>query len=67
MWVKARVLGTLAGRLPDAIDVDVAFKKPLFLPSTVEVSTARVDGGWDVGVRNAAAGTDHLVGTIRTR
>ncbi|TKJ23408.1 MaoC/PaaZ C-terminal domain-containing protein [Blastococcus sp. CCUG 61487] len=67
MWVKARVLGTLAGRLPDAIDVDVAFRKPLFLPSTVEVSTAQVAEGWDVAVRNATAGTDHLVGTIRTR
>lgn len=67
MWVKARVLGALAGRLPDAIDVDVAFKKPLFLPSTVTLSTAEVAEGWDVAVRNAKAGTDHLLGTIRAR
>ena len=32
MWVKARVLGALAGRLPDALSVDVGFRKPLFLP-----------------------------------
>ena len=67
MWVKARVLGALAGRLPDALTLDVAFKKPLFLPSTVTLSTAPADGGWDVAVRNAKAGTEHLVGTIRPR
>ena len=48
MWVKARALAALAGRLPDAFAVDVAFRKPLFLPSTVTLSTAR---------RPAAAGT----------
>ncbi|TFV74937.1 hypothetical protein E4P39_11780 [Blastococcus sp. CT_GayMR19] len=65
MWVKARVLGALSGRLPDAFTVDVAFRKPLFLPSTVTLSTAQADGGWDVAVRNAASGTEHLIGTIR--
>jgi acyl dehydratase len=65
MWVKARVLGALAGRLPDALSVDVSFRKPLFLPSTVTLSTAQADGGWDVAVRNATSGTEHVVGTIR--
>jgi acyl dehydratase len=65
MWVKARVLGALSGRLPDALSIDVQFKKPLFLPSTVTLSTAQADGGWDVAVRNATAGTEHVVGTIR--
>jgi acyl dehydratase len=65
MWVKARVLGALAGRLPDALSVDVAFRKPLFLPSTVAVSTAQAGGGWDVAVRNAGSGTEHLLGMIR--
>ncbi|SDF62357.1 MaoC like domain-containing protein [Blastococcus fimeti] len=66
MWVKARVLGALAGRLPEALEFDVQFKKPLFLPSTVTLSTAEVPGGWDVAVRNAGSGTEHVVGTIRT-
>ncbi|SOC47872.1 MaoC like domain-containing protein [Blastococcus aggregatus] len=66
MWVKARVLGALAGRLPEALEFDVQFKKPLFLPSTVALSTAEVAGGWDVAVRNAGSGTEHVVGTIRT-
>jgi acyl dehydratase len=67
MWVKARVLGALAGRLPDAFTVDVAFRKPLFLPSTVTLSTAPADGGWDVAVRNAASDTEHVIGMIRPR
>jgi acyl dehydratase len=66
MWVKARVLAALANRLPETLTVDVAFRKPLFLPSTVTLSTAPVrPGGWDVAVRNAKSGTEHLVGTIR--
>jgi acyl dehydratase len=65
MWVKARVLGALSGRLPDDLSVDVSFRKPLFLPSTVTLSTAQADGGWDVAVRNATSGTEHVVGTIR--
>ncbi len=65
MWVKARVLGALSGRLPDALALDVSFRKPLFLPSTVTLSTAQADGGWDFAVRNAKAGTEHVVGTIR--
>ena len=67
MWVKARVLGALSGRLPDALAVDVSFRKPLFLPSTVTLSTAQADGGWDVAVRSASSGTEHVIGTIRPR
>jgi acyl dehydratase len=65
MWVKARVLGALSGRLPDALSIDVSFRKPLFLPSTVTLGTAQAGGGWDVAVRNATSGTEHVVGTIR--
>ena len=67
MWVKARVLGALAGRLPDGLSVDVGFRKPLFLPSTVTLSTAQAGGGWDFAVRNAGSGTEHVVGAIRPR
>jgi hypothetical protein len=65
MWVQARALAALAGRLPDALTVDVAFRKPLFLPSTVQLATAPQDGGWDLAVRNAATGTEHLLGIVR--
>jgi acyl dehydratase len=65
MWVKARALAALSGRLPDAVTADVGFRKPLFLPSTVTLSTAEAGGGWDFAVRNAASGTEHMVGTAR--
>jgi acyl dehydratase len=65
MWVKARALAALSGRLPDALSVDVGFQKPLFLPSTVALSTAEAGGGWDLAVRNAINGSPHLVGTVR--
>jgi acyl dehydratase len=65
MWVKARVLGALSGRLPDAMAVDVRFAKPLFLPSTVTLATEQHDGGWDVAVRSSTSGTEHVVGTVR--
>jgi len=65
MWVEARALAALSGRLPDALTVDVAFRKPLYLPSTVELATAPRDGGWDLAVRNPRTVTDHLLGTVR--
>jgi acyl dehydratase len=68
MWVEARALAALSGRLPEAMAVDVVFRKPLFLPSTVTLSTASVDGGgWDLAVRNANSRAEHLVGTVRPR
>jgi acyl dehydratase len=66
MWVTARVLAALEGRLPSAMSVDVAFRKPLYLPSTVTLATAQVPpGGWDVAVRSSTTGAEHLVGAIR--
>jgi acyl dehydratase len=67
MWVQARALAALSGRLPAAADVDVAFRKPLFLPSMVTLATEPVDGGWDLAVRNAGSGAEHVVGTVRPR
>ena len=68
MWVKARALAALSGRLPEAVAVDVVFRKPLFLPSTVTLSTAPVaGGGWDLAVRNTGSGAEHLLGTVRPR
>jgi acyl dehydratase len=51
MWTAAHALAALQGRLPTAFTYDVAFGKPLLLPSTVELRTRPADGGWDVEVR----------------
>ncbi|ASW53058.1 MaoC/PaaZ C-terminal domain-containing protein [Plantactinospora sp. KBS50] len=66
MWSKARCLAALAGRLPDAYTVDVAFKLPLPLPSTVAFSASPVDGGgWTFALHNASSGKPHLAGSLR--
>ena len=64
MWLKARTLAALEGRLPDACTVQVAFKTPVLLPSTVAIAAARRDGGWALDVRNARNGKPHLTGAV---
>ena len=65
MWLKARTLAALEGRLPDAYTVEVAFKTPVLLPSTVAIAAAPSDDGWTLDVRNARSGKPHLTGTVR--
>jgi acyl dehydratase len=64
MWLKARTLAALEGRLPDAYTVDVAFKTPVLLPSTIAVGAERTEQGWSLDVRNARNGKPHLTGTV---
>ncbi|MEO6884663.1 MAG: MaoC/PaaZ C-terminal domain-containing protein, partial [Jatrophihabitantaceae bacterium] len=64
MWLKARTLATLEGRVPDSYTVDVAFKTPVLLPSTVAVSTVSDSDGWLLDVRNVRSGKPHLSGSI---
>ena len=61
MWSKARCLAALEGRLPDAYTVDVAFKLPVPLPSTVAFSATP---GWDFALHDRS-GRPHLTGTVR--
>jgi acyl dehydratase len=63
MWTAAHALAALQGRLPGALTYDVAFGRPLLLPSTVELRTRSTGSGWDVDVRSKR-GT-HLTGTVR--
>ena len=60
MWVKARALAALDGRLPAAYTIDVRFSKPVLLPTTVEFGAERRDGGWDLSV--SSSGKPHLTG-----
>jgi acyl dehydratase len=64
MWVKARTLAALEGRLPSAYTVEVAFKLPVLLPSTIEISAAPDGDGWTLDVRNAKSGKPHLTGSV---
>jgi acyl dehydratase len=63
MWTATRALSALQGRLPAAITYDVAFGKPLLLPSTVELHAAATDEGWDMAVRRRDV--THLTATVR--
>ncbi|MPZ60224.1 MAG: hypothetical protein GEU93_02775 [Propionibacteriales bacterium] len=62
MWSKARCVAALESRLPDAVDVEVEFKKPVLLPSTVAFGSRAGDGEVEFGLRNVEKGTVHLVG-----
>ena len=64
MWLKARTLASLEGRLPSAFTVDVAFKLPVLLPSTIALSTEQTETGYTIDVRNAKSGKPHMAGTV---
>jgi acyl dehydratase len=64
MWTKARCLAALDTELPDRFTVEVAFRKPILLPATVEFGEARADDAIRFGVRDARKGTPHLEGTV---
>jgi len=67
MWTAARCLATLAGRLPDAYDVDVVFRKPVVLPTEVDLYTARTDTGWALTLRGADRDRVHLAMSVTAR
>lgn len=64
MWLKARTLAAFEGRLPEAGAFEVAFKTPVFLPSTVELQSQEPGLSWDFEVHNVRNGKPHLTGTI---
>ncbi|MEO5710925.1 MAG: MaoC/PaaZ C-terminal domain-containing protein [Nocardioidaceae bacterium] len=64
MWSKARCLAALDGRLPDAVTVEVAFKKPVLLPGTVQFGSARRDQGYAFALSRPQDGKPHLLGRL---
>jgi hypothetical protein len=62
MWTLARSVAQLENRLPDAVRVEVAFRKPVFLPSAVAYG-ARPDGtGYAFSLHRRGSDTLHLLG-----
>ncbi len=62
MWTLARSVAAIENRLPDAVSVEVAFKKPVFLPGTVAFAD-RVDSRVHTfALTNPKDGSPHLVG-----
>jgi acyl dehydratase len=66
MWLQARSLANLEGRLPQSYRVDVAFKTPVLLPSVIAMATASTDTGWELDVRSVKSGKPHLSGNVIT-
>jgi acyl dehydratase len=64
MWTKARCLGALDSRLPDAFAVDVRFRKPIVLPARVEFASATEGDEIAFAVRDAKRQTLHLDGRV---
>ena len=62
MWLKARCLAALEGRLPDSLTAEVEFKSPLLLPSTVVFRSSASDARRDYSVSQASGGRSHLLG-----
>lgn len=62
MWTKARCLAAIENRLPDAVRVEVAFKKPVFLPGKVDYGVSGDRSQWLFALRRPKDGAPHLVG-----
>jgi acyl dehydratase len=62
MWTKARCVAALENRLPDAVTVEVAFKKPVFLPGTVAFGSRQTDTGYAFTLSDPRSGAPHLQG-----
>ncbi|MBS4754347.1 hypothetical protein KG112_16180 [Nocardioides sp. zg-ZUI104] len=62
MWSKARCIAALENRLPDAVQVTVAFKKPIFLPGKVRFGAARREDGYGFTLVDPRTGAPHLLG-----
>jgi acyl dehydratase len=64
MWSKSRALTPLMNRLPDAYQVDVEFRKPVLLPTTVAFGFTSGDLPITFGMTNVKKPATHLVGRV---
>ncbi|OBK88259.1 MaoC/PaaZ C-terminal domain-containing protein [Mycolicibacter sinensis] len=65
MFSAAAVLANIEGALPDAVEYAVKFGKPMLLPASPGLYVDRVEGGWDLALRNVAKGYPYLTGAVR--
>lgn len=62
MWSKTRCIAALENRLPDAVTIEVAFKKPIFLPGKAQFGAEKSASGYDFTLVNPKTGAPHLLG-----
>lgn len=64
MWTHARALAAMEARLPPRYTTEVAFTKPIVLPSTVGLSTGVTDDGFRAAVTDRSGKKPHLLMTV---
>ena len=64
MFTAAAVLANIEGQLPDAVRYSVRFAKPVVLPARAGLYVDRIDGGWELQLRDLKKGEPHLKGTV---
>lgn len=64
MWTHAKALSSLGPRLPETYTVDVAFTKPLMLPTKATFAADEVDGTWRFAVARPGSDAPALVGRV---
>jgi acyl dehydratase len=64
MWTMARCLAALEGRVPDRHTIEVEFRRPVSLPTRVELRTVATSDGWLLDLRDARRGKLHLTGHL---
>ena len=57
-----RSIAAIENRLPAAVTVEVAFKKPVFLPGTVAYAARQDGAGWTFALTSPKDGSPHLLG-----
>ena len=62
MWTLARSVAAIENRLPEAVTIEAAFKKPVFLPGTVRYAARQGDASWTFTMTNPEDGSPHLLG-----
>ena len=67
MWTMARSVAALENRIPDAARVDVAFKRPVLLPGSVQFGSTRLDDGFAFSLVSPKDGSPHLLGRTSSR
>jgi acyl dehydratase len=67
MWSLARLAAEFdAGQIDGACELDVRFKLPIYLPSTVTLQRWSIDNGTGFALRDAQGDKPHLTGTLQS-
>jgi hypothetical protein len=65
MWTLARSVAALENRLPAAVRVEVAFRRPVLLPGSVRFATRGDRHERSFSLADPDDGSAHLVGRAR--